>query len=95
VPAVEVIFTGLIRAVIPASSESYDVPADSTLGELLARVVRRHGPRVAGYLLDDSGRLAASAAVLVGGWRVRELDAPIGREDSVQVVVMSPMMIGG
>jgi hypothetical protein len=31
----------------------------------------------------------------VGGFAARELNACVGHEETVQVVVMSPMMIGG
>ena len=94
-PVVEVIYSGLIRAAVQCRSETYELGANATLRDLLTEVVRRHGPETRRYLFDDSSKLASGAAMLMGGFAARDLNARVGEGETVQVVVMSPMMIGG
>ena len=94
-PAVEIIYSGLIRAAVQCQSETYEVNANSTLRDLLTEVARRHGPEARRYLLDDASDLASGASILMDGFAARSLNARIGERERVQVVVLSPMMIGG
>lgn len=94
-PAVEVVYSGLIRATVRSASESYDMGAGATLRDLLNAVVQRHGPEVRRHLFDDAAGLVSGARILMGGYAARNLDARIGDDGPVQVVVLSPMMIGG
>lgn len=92
-PEVEVTYAGLIRTAVPSPGERLDLPAGATLRELLAEIVRRHGPRSRDFLFDPDGNLLPQAAIVVDGVGVRGMDAAIG--GSVRIVVMSPMMAGG
>ena len=92
---VEISYTGLIRTAVPCRSEKYELAEDATLGDLLTAVVQRHGPDTRKYLLDDCSRLPSGVAVLMGGFGAHDLNARVGKDETVQVVVMSPMMIGG
>lgn len=92
---VEVLYGGLIRATVSCRSESYKVEENSTLRDLLSDIVRRHGPGVRRYLLDDSSKLACAALIAMGGFAVRDLNVRLSGGAKIEVVVMSPMMIGG
>lgn len=94
-PIVEVVYGGLIRATVSCRSERYELGENATLRDLLSEILRRHGPEARRYLLDDSARLASAALIAMGGFAVRDLNARVGGEQTVEVVVMSPMMIGG
>ena len=94
-PVVEITYAGLIRAAVTCRSENYELVENATLGDLLTAVVQRHGPDTRDYLFDDSFKLVSGVAVLMGGIAARDLNARVGDEELVQVVVMSPMMIGG
>jgi len=93
--SVEVVYSGLIRSAVRSGSESYDLDDQATLRELLNEIVRRHGPQARRHLCDDAGGLASGASILVDGFAARDLDARFGDGGQVQVVVLSPMMIGG
>jgi hypothetical protein len=94
-PIIEVVYGGLIRTTVSCRSESYELSENATLRDLLGEIVRRHGPETERYLLDDSCRLASAALVAIGGFAVRDLNARLRGARGVEVVVLSPMMIGG
>ena len=95
-PVIEVIYSGLIRTTVPCYSETYELAAKATLRDLLTEVIRRHGDYARRYLFsDDFSKLAPGAAVRMGLFAARDLNAYIGADERVQVVVMSPMMVGG
>ena len=93
--SVEVVYSGLIRSTVRCGSEFYELSAGATLRDLLNEVIRRHGPEARRYLFTDDARLVSGASILMGGFAARNLDARIGDDGQVQVVVLSPMMIGG
>jgi hypothetical protein len=95
-PSIEVIYGGLIRATAACHSETYELPADATVGTLLAEIVRRHGADAQPYLLsDDSSELAPGCAVLMSGSAARDLSVRLDVKQKVKVLVMSPMLVGG
>ncbi len=94
-PSVEVVYSGLIRAAVRRASEPYEMVAGATLRDLLNAIVRRHGLEAQRYLFDDAAGLVSGASILMDGFAARDLDARIGDDGKVQVVVLSPMMIGG
>lgn len=93
---VEITYTGLIRNVVGRRREHFDVAYGATLGQLLEEIVRRHGPEARRFLFDGEVGLLPHAIVVVNGTVVRDTTATF-REDAqvVQILVLSPMMIGG
>lgn len=67
----------------------HEVPG-ATVGEALRELEERY-PRVAGWMLDEHGRVRPHVNVFVNGERERE-DAPLAPEDIVQVL---PSITGG
>lgn len=63
-----------------------------TLGELIAHLASRYGPRVNEELLDEEGNLDPAYAIFVDGERASDLSAPL-REGSE--VVITGMLAGG
>jgi hypothetical protein len=95
-PVIEIIYSGLIRTTVSCHSETYELAARATLRDLLTEVIRRHGDDARRYLFsDDNSKLAPGAAVRMGLFAARDLNAYLGDEERVQVVVMSPMLVGG
>lgn len=83
-----------MRRTIGAAEEAYDLGEDACVGDLMRAVVERHGAEVARHLYEGPRKLAPGAIVLVDGLRAADLASPIGAA-AVEVVVLSPMMIGG
>jgi hypothetical protein len=94
-PVVEIVYSGLIRAAVPCQSETYELDAHATLRDLLTEVACRHGPEARRHLLDDASDLATGASILVDGFAAHGLNTRVGGHEQIQVVVLSPMMIGG
>lgn len=70
---------------------SREVRADgASVGEVLRELERLH-PRLAGWVLDEHGRIRRHVNVFVEGERVRE-DAPVEPSSRVQVL---PSISGG
>jgi hypothetical protein len=93
---VEITYAGLIRSAVRRRREHLEIARGATLGQLLEEVVRRHGPAARPYLLDDDVDLLPHAIISVNGTGVRDMAAPLGGESAtVQILVLSPMMIGG
>ena len=94
--SVEITYTGLIRNVVGQRRENVDIPDGATLGQLLEEVVRRHGPEARRFLFDGKTALLPNAMVVVNGTVVRDTTAAFGEDAQVvQILVLSPMMIGG
>ena len=62
----------------------------STVGDLLLALETTH-PRMAGWVLDEQGRIRPHVNVFVNGERTRE-DTPLAPEDRVHVL---PSITGG
>ena len=62
----------------------------ATVGEVLRELERRF-PAIAGWVLDEQGKVRAHVNVFVNGERMRE-DAPVGSSDLLQVL---PSISGG
>ncbi|HWC70270.1 MAG TPA: MoaD/ThiS family protein [Actinomycetota bacterium] len=67
----------------------HELPGE-TVGEVLRELERRHPP-IAGWILDERGRVRQHVNVFVNAERVRE-DAIVGSTDVVQVL---PSISGG
>jgi molybdopterin converting factor small subunit len=78
----------------PLSQRAGDTPRHElpgeTVGEVLRELERRHPP-IAGWILDERGRVRQHVNVFVNAERVRE-DAIVGSTDVVQVL---PSISGG
>lgn len=68
---------------------NHDLPG-ATVGEVLRELEHRH-PKVAGWILDEQGRVRPHVNVFVNGERLRE-GAAIGPDDVLQVL---PSISGG
>jgi molybdopterin converting factor small subunit len=73
--------------------EAFEVPADTSVPELLRAVAKRRGERLAGLLLDATGELRPSALVFVGDEQF-EADTPAALRDGGTVTIMSPLAGG-
>lgn len=99
-PNVEITYTGLIRNVVGHRREALDMENGATLGQLLEEIVRRHGPEARRFLLDGQvtgeAGLLPHAIVAVNGVATRDTAAAFSEgAQAVQILVLSPMMIGG
>jgi molybdopterin converting factor small subunit len=97
-PNILVRYVGLVRRVVPRSDERLQVPATSTLGDVIAALVERHGSPLAEYLVAG-GALAPEATILINGRsasRAGGLQAPVGDgAAAVEIVVLAPPVMGG
>lgn len=89
---VEVRFYGFVRDVIANTALSLELPAGSTLRDLLTESIRQSGERLHDRLLTNSGDLEANVQIFVGAEQCASLEevVPNGRESSeVKIFVLS------
>ena len=89
---VEVRFYGFVRDVIANSALFLELPAGSTLRDLLAESIRQSGERLRDRLFTNSGELEANVQVFVGSEQSASLEEVVanGRESSeVKIFVLS------
>ncbi len=89
---VEVRFYGFIRDVMADSALSLELPAGSTLRDLLTESIKLSGERLRDRLFTNSGDLEANVQIFVGAEQSASLEevVPNGRESSeVKIFVLS------
>jgi len=89
---VEVRFYGFVRDVIANTALSLELPAGSTLRDLLTESIRQSGERLRDRLFTRAGDLEANVQVFVGAERSASLEevVPNGRQSSeVKIFVLS------
>jgi molybdopterin converting factor small subunit len=73
-----------------AGAEAEVAVEGSTLGEVLKDLERRY-PRIAGWILDESGKIRRHVNVFVNGERI-PVESSVAGEDQIQVL---PAISGG
>lgn len=89
---VEVRFYGFVRDVIANSALSIELPAGSTLRDLLKESVKRCGERLGDRLFTGAGELEANVQVFVGSEQSASLEEIVanGKQTSeVKIFVLS------
>ncbi|NOX54903.1 MAG: MoaD/ThiS family protein [Planctomycetes bacterium] len=90
---VKVEYAAQVKRAAGVSSEEFEFTGPCTLGELLDRIVERHGDAIREVLLDQEGCLQPSMLVFVGEDQVRGDQArPLQDGD---VVTFLPPISGG
>ncbi|HID23939.1 MAG TPA: MoaD/ThiS family protein [Planctomycetaceae bacterium] len=90
---VKVEYAAQLKRAAGVSSEEFELTGPCSLGELLDRIVQRHGEAVRQALLDQDGRLHPSMLVFVGEDQVRrDQTRPLQDGD---VVTFLPPISGG
>ena len=85
-------YSGQARAAASRASEGVDLPAGSTLHDLLLHLSSRHGEPMAA-LLHSAQRGAPAVLIFVGEQQVR-WDAPPPLKDGDHVMLLSPISGG-
>ena len=83
-------YLGLVRNVIGRNEEDLDVPAGTTVGQLLRLLTAEHGPPFQQSVLKQSGELRAMAQVCVNDRDIDELqglETRFGEGEQVSIVV--------
>jgi molybdopterin synthase sulfur carrier subunit len=83
-----------LRDVVGGKTISVDVPASTTVADLLERVCAVH-PALRAKILDAHGNLQPSIHVLVNGREVRHLDGLLTRVSTADTVRLLPPVGGG
>jgi molybdopterin converting factor small subunit len=85
-------YSGMARAVARTASETFDLPAATTLPDLLAQIAKRHGERMAHLVTpDDQG--VPPVLIFVGDEQVTWPSAP-SLKDGDQIMLLSPIAGG-
>ena len=89
---VEVRFYGFIRDVIANSALSLELPAGSTLRDLLTESIKLSGERLRDRLFTNSGDLETNVQIFIGAEQSASLEEVVanGRESSeVKIFILS------
>jgi molybdopterin converting factor small subunit len=89
---VEVRFYGFVRDVIANSALSLELPAGSTLRDLLTESIRQSGAQLRERLFTHAGDLEANVQVFIGAEQSASLEEVVadGRQSSeVKIFVLS------
>jgi molybdopterin converting factor small subunit len=90
---IRVEYVAQIKDVAGRPGEVLEVPADTSVLDLLRSVARTRGERLRGLLLDAAGGLRPSALVFVGDEQF-EAGQPQPLRDGDTVTIMSPLAGG-
>jgi len=90
---VRIEYVAQLRDAAGVSGEALEVPASTTVPELLRKVAATRGARLAGLLLDPEGAPRATVLVFVGEAQV-DADAPQDLREGDVVTLMSPLAGG-
>ncbi len=96
---VKITFVGLIQRLVGRREEAVLVAEETTLGDLIEKLVASYGQELGERLLEN-GDLAAHATVLINGRNAMTqggLQAKLsdGSESQVEIVVLGPPLMGG
>ena len=95
---IQVQYYGLMKRAAGCSNETFELPEDGVLADLVKALVSRHGPPMEPLLLTGGGELRAEAAVLVNGRNavtLQGLATPLQGEDQAAIVLLAPALTGG
>ena len=67
---IDVSYTSQIRAILGIAHETVELPAGTTLEEVLSHVISRHAQALQGSLVDANGDLSPTVMVCVGDEQV-------------------------
>ncbi len=82
-----------VTSVVGRKSISVDFPGQ-TVADLVEHIAQRYGPKVRGFLLDESGQLDMYFRVLLNGkeWvKPEEMDRHLQEGDNLRIM----MLVGG
>jgi len=88
-------YTAQLRSVLGRSAEEIDMPAGSSLAELLAHLAAVVCREAAPHLLTDAGKLQSSLLIAVNKAAVSARDAANVSIRSGDVVALLPPIAGG
>jgi MoaD family protein len=87
-------YTAQLRSILQCSGDEIDLPAASSLAELLQQVAERH-PAGRLHLLNDAGQAQASLLVVVNDGAVSARDAASVQLREGDTVLLLPPIAGG
>lgn len=96
---VNVVYSGPFKSITGVSQETIDLPANSTLRDLLQLLSRRYGTDFENYLFLD-GQLSREVLLLCDGLHVRGesgLDRCLAQDSQTEIEVgfLGPIPVGG
>ncbi len=89
---IEVRFYGFVRDVIANTAFSLELPAGSSLRDLLGESIKKTSETLRDRLFTTSGQLETNVQVFVGGNRTRSLEEVVGDDAAkspVKIFVLS------
>ncbi|MEX0715247.1 MAG: MoaD/ThiS family protein [Planctomycetaceae bacterium] len=86
-------YAGQIKRAAGVAAESFELPAEAAVLDLLRNAADAHGDDLRRILFDGAGRVHPSLLVFVGDAQIRTGDAPALQPGDV-VTVLSPISGG-
>jgi len=85
-------YSGMARSVARTASETFDLPAMTTLPDLLAQIAQRHGDKMA-HLVTPAHESLPSVLIFVGDEQVT-WPSPPPLKDGDHIMLVSPIAGG-
>jgi molybdopterin converting factor small subunit len=96
--SVRVLYIGLVRNAVKTQDEEIQLPAGTTVRDLLERLCQTHGDALRDALFTVEGTLTANTMLLLDGSNVmyaQGLDTIITKDQSMHVLVTTTALAGG